>query len=299
MTQTELEPVKHKMSNLVPTKVLEQEISFAMQAINSSEGLKKCSKESLLKAVYNIALTGLSLNPVLKYAYLIPRWSPSGSVAVLEPSYQGLIKLLTDTGSIVAIYANIVYEGDDFEVVYGTTSEIVHKPKFKSKKILMVYAVAVLAGSNFKQFEVMDIEEINAIKEKSESYKAFKSGKVKSCIWEEHNGEMCKKTVIKRLFKYLPKTDKFNNVAHAIAVLDEDYTPTDGQSDYLVTLIERAGYDDDTKQILINKVYAGITTNEFEQMKKEAMANQLDPITNGLNYDQKDIIKHQAKLSNE
>jgi len=133
LTNQELEPVKKRMSELIDKDVLEREISFAMQSINSSSGLQNCTKESLQKAVYNIALTGLSLNPVLKYAYIIPRWSRDGTQAVLEPSYQGLIKLLTDTGSIVAMYANIVYEGDEFDISYGTTTEIIHKPKFKVK----------------------------------------------------------------------------------------------------------------------------------------------------------------------
>jgi len=162
MNNQDLEPIKKRMSAILDKSVIEREISFAMQAINSSNGLQQCSKESLQKAVYNIALTGLSLNPVLKYAYLIPRWSRDGNQAVLEPSYQGLIKLLTDTGSIVAIYAHLVHEGDDFEVVYGTSVEINHKPKFASKNVTHVYAVAILQDSNFKQIEVMTIAPLGA-----------------------------------------------------------------------------------------------------------------------------------------
>jgi len=296
LTTQELEPVKKRMSELVDKDILEREISFAMQIINSSAGLQNCTKESLQKAVLNIALTGLSLNPVLKYAYIIPRWSPNGSVAVLEPSYQGLIKLLTDTGSIVAIYAHLVYEGDEFDVIYGTDIEINHKPKFKSKEVTHVYAVAILSGSNFKQIEVMTIDDINDIKEKSESYKAFKNNKVKSCIWVEHFGEMAKKTVIKRIFKYLPKTDKFEKCAQAISIADEDYTISDQQGDYLVTLIEQTGYDDDTKQILVNKVYSGLTKIEYDSMRMDAERNQVDRITSGMNYNQKDISEHLRKL---
>jgi len=296
LTNQELEPVKKRMSELIDKDVLEREISFAMQSINSSSGLQNCTKESLQKAVYNIALTGLSLNPVLKYAYIIPRWSRDGTQAVLEPSYQGLIKLLTDTGSIVAMYANIVYEGDEFDISYDTTTEIIHKPKFKSKTVTHVYAVAILSDSNFKQFEVMTFDEVENIKAKSESFKAFSGGKVKSCIWVEHYGEMAKKTAIKRLFKYLPKTDKFTKVATAIALADEDYQCSDGQLDYLVTLIEQTGYDDDTKQIMVSKVYSGITKSEFYTMKKDAEMNQIDRISSGFNYNQKDIKEHLKKL---
>jgi len=296
MNNQDLEPIKKRMSAILDKSVIEREISFAMQAINSSNGLQQCSKESLQKAVYNIALTGLSLNPVLKYAYLIPRWSREGTQAVLEPSYQGLIKLLTDTGSIVAIYAHLVHEGDDFEVVYGTSVEIMHKPKFASKNVTHVYAVAILDGSNFKQIEVMTIDEINAIMERSESYKAFKAGKVKSCIWTEHFGEMAKKTVIKRIFKYLPKTDKFVNVATAIALADEDYPINDQQADYLISLIERSSYDDDRKQMYIDSC-EGMCKSEFERLCADMISNTMDPISAGKPYNQKDISNNLKKLA--
>ena len=293
--QDDFKAVEQRMIELMPKETLKREISFAMQAINNSKQLQDCSKESLQKAVYNVALTNLSLNPVLKYAYLIPRWSKNGSQAVLEPSYQGLIKLLTDTGSIVAVSANIVYEGDEFEVSYGTQAEIIHKPKFKSKDVQCVYAVAVLKGENFRQFEVMTLEEVNNIMEKSESYKAFKGGKITSCIWVDHWGEMAKKTVIKRLFKYLPKTDKFEHAAQAINALDEDYIISDNQIDYLVQLLQNAGYDDDTKAEYERQINYGLTGIEFNQLKREFEMNQVDRINAGANYNQSDITRKIAK----
>ncbi len=296
LTHQEIEPTKNKMLELMDKTVLQREISFAMQIINTNTSVQKCSKESLQRAVYNIALTGLSLNPVLKYAYIIPRYSNGAMVAVLEPSYQGLIKLLTDTGSITAIYSHLVYENDEFELSYGTTVDIKHKPKFADRgAIIAVYAVAVLSDG-YKQIETMTVEDINAIRDKSESYKAFVAQKVKSCIWEDHYGEMSKKTVIKRLFKYLPKTDKFNNVAQAIAIADEDYGATDAQIEYLVTMLEKTGYDDDTKQVMINKVYEGITQKEYDQLLKDAKMNTMEPISAGRNYNQGDINKLQERL---
>lgn len=294
--QDDFKAVEARMIELMPKDTLKREISFAMQAINNSTQLQDCSKESLQKAVYNVALTGLSLNPVLKYAYLIPRWSRNGTQAVLEPSYQGLIKLLTDTGSIVAVSANIVYEGDVFEVSYGTQAEIVHRPKFKSKTVQCVYAVAVLKGENFRQFEVMALDEINDIMARSEGHKAFVAGKTKSSIWSEHWGEMAKKTVIKRLFKYLPKTDKFEHAATAISTLDEDYIISDSQTDYLLSLLETTGYNDDDKQAYIRSIESGLTGIEFNMLKRNFEMNQIDRINSGLSYNQSDIAK---KLNKE
>lgn len=290
-----MQPIKDRMLSLLDKDTVQREVSFAMQIINGSTGLQKCSKESLQKAVFNIALTGLSLNPVTKLAYLIPRYVAGGMQAVLEPSYQGLVRLLTDTGSIRSIYAHPVYEGDEFEVQYGTTAELIHRPKFKSKTMTAVYAVAVLSDGS-KQFEVMTSEEVNVIRERSESYKAFTHGKVKSCTWDTDYGEMARKTVIKRIFKYLPKSDRFNRAAEAIALADSDYTVTASQADYLIQLIEQSNYDPDAQRVLVTRVYEGMSRAEYEQLKADAQANTMDPISAGRNYNQTDIKNHLNNL---
>src|SRR5689334_11701957 len=83
---------------------VKQEISFAIQHVNKSPQLQKCTTESLQMAVLNISNIGLSLNPAAKEAYLIPRWNGVTKVteAALEPSYVGLVKLLTDAGSVTS-----------------------------------------------------------------------------------------------------------------------------------------------------------------------------------------------------
>jgi hypothetical protein len=62
-------------------------------------------------------------------------------------------------------------------------------------------------------------------------------------------------------------------------------------------LIEQTGYDDDTKQIMVNKVMDGLTKGEFDSMLKDAQMNAIDPITSGRNYNQTDIANHINKLS--
>ena len=99
---------------------------------------------------------------------------------------------------ISQIYAHPVYEGDEFEYSLGMHQDIIHKPKNKTRNITGVYAVAVLPNGQM-QAEVMEREEIDDIRAMSESYKAFKAGKIKSCVWEDHYSEMARKTVIRRL----------------------------------------------------------------------------------------------------
>ena len=85
-----------------------KELGFAAQVIEGSDKLRTCSPESIMNAVINVARTGITLNPVMKLAYLIPR----GGKCVLDFSYVGLIKMLKDNNAIKFIDAFIVYEDE-------------------------------------------------------------------------------------------------------------------------------------------------------------------------------------------
>lgn len=67
------------------------------------------------------------------------------------------------------------------------------------------------------QWEVMTLAAVLSVRDKSEGYRAFKEGKIRSNPWDTHFEEMGKKTVIRRLFKYLPVSVE---IQHAVS-LDE------------------------------------------------------------------------------
>jgi phage RecT family recombinase len=224
-------------------KQVAKEVSFALQIINKSSQLQEATMESKQSAVLNVAQCGLTLNPVMKLAYLVPRWSREGTICYLEPSYQGLVKLLTDAGSVETIQCQLVYAQDTFQFNAGDfNNPITHTSNPFSKNrgdLVGVYALAVLP-SGIKQAETMSIEEVYEIRDKSESWKAYQAKKIKSCVWSEHEGEMVRKTVLRRIVKYLPKTEKFNSVAKAIHLDETDYKPSANQIDYAYNLLENS-----------------------------------------------------------
>lgn len=151
----------------------------------------KSNPDSLRNAMINLASSGLTLNPTFKYCYLVPRKNEVN----LMISYKGMIKLLIDNGTLKDVYAHEVYDCDLFDVSFGTSDYLVHKPNFqkrmlKDSKIVFYYAVATL-HNNIKKYEVMTISEINKIKGLATTKN----------VWEQWNEEMSKKTVIKRLLK--------------------------------------------------------------------------------------------------
>lgn len=276
--QSDLEQIKERFIETVDEKTFIREASFALQAINSNAQLLKCEKSSIQEAVLNVSLTGLTLNPINALAYLVPRWSKNGTRCVLTPSYQGLCKLATDTGSVMQIYSHPVFDEDEFEIGLGTNPEIVHKPAFKTTDVSHVYAVAVLPDGN-KQIEVMSREEIQTIMELSEGHKAYKNGKVKKSVWQEWEGEMSRKAVIKRLCKYLPKTEKWDKLNNAIEIDNSDYQSSFGQESYIESLAMSCSLDHEEAHGLIKEVQDGVTANRAKEIISYLKDNQLDPIT--------------------
>lgn len=281
-------PVSGRLAQFMDAETIVKECNFAMQAFNKNSYLNGSSLASKQQAILNVAQIGLTLNPVLKLAYLVPRYSNGGVECFLEPSYQGIVKLITDTGSAKSVVSYPVYEGDTFRVELGTNISIVHNPAFQGNtKLTHVYAVATLNDGS-KQIEVMNAEDINRIRESSESYKSFKDGKVKTCVWEMHYSEMARKTVIKRLCKYLPKTEMWDKLAQAIDLDNSDYPASEDQKDYIESLLRTSNIDHDERGRIERNIQS-MSISEAATMIEYLQDNQLDPISAGHAYGQREI----------
>lgn len=189
------------ISKEVKQKAL-QELGFAYQFISDSDLLQKCDPLSIINAVTNIARTSITLNPVMRLAYLVPR----GGKCVLDFSYMGMISLLKNNGNIKTINSYIVYEDEEFE--HDIVNNIIrHTPKYmlteqehNNRAVIGAYTVAKLP-SNDVDYCFMPVWEIDKIKNTSKSVNS-KFGKQFS-PWVTWKDEMIKKTVIKRHFKML------------------------------------------------------------------------------------------------
>jgi len=163
--------------------------------IRMNPKLAACTKESFLGAIMTAAQLGLEPN-VLGQCYLIPYKNECQFII----GYQGLIQLARRSGQIADIYAEIIYEKDEYEIVYGLDRKIIHKPNFEADdrgKAKFVYAVATLKDGN-KAFVVLPMSEV--LKRKSTSSSAGSS----YSPWNTWGDEMIKKTALKYLAKYLP-----------------------------------------------------------------------------------------------
>jgi recombination protein RecT len=279
MNVTIFEPIKNRFLELSDKNTFDKECSFAIQHLQKNSYLAKSTPNSLLQAVLNIVQIGLTLNPVQKLAYLVPRYNNAAGLieCALEPSYQGLVKLLTDSGSVTNVYAHLVYSNDEFQQILGTENTIIHKPKLGNRgEIIGIYAVAILANGS-KQVEVMEVSEINEIRDSSESYKSFKAGKSKSCIWNDWFEEMARKTVIKRIVKYLPKSTTFDTLAKAIDLSNQDYTASDGQMNMIESLLLTSTIAEERK-VFIERNMNTYSASQARECISNLIENQVDPL---------------------
>lgn len=195
-----------------------REAGFAIQILSNNPYLLKCDPDSVKHAVVNVALTGITLNPALKYAYLVPRKVKNELKCILDISYMGMIKILTDAGAVKNVDAGVIYQNDRYDFRRGSDPYFKHVPALSGRgEKIGAYAIAFLRDGGF-QFEILGREDIEKVRATSESYKNEEGRKYSP--WETWEDEMWKKTVLKRLFKLLPKTNFSDQL---IAAISHDY----------------------------------------------------------------------------
>lgn len=176
------------------------EASFAMSILGNNSFLMSTAindQDSLRRAIIDVAAIGLSLNPTLGLAYLVPR----NKKVILDISYKGWLKLGTDSGAIKWAKAEVVRQNDTYEYV-GVNKEPIHRfnpfATLEARgELIGGYCLAKTHDGEFILTQ-MNAEEIQSVRDRSESWKAFKAGKSQSTPWDTDTVEMIKKTLIRR-----------------------------------------------------------------------------------------------------
>jgi phage RecT family recombinase len=165
------------------------------------------------REVSKAAALGLLLDPQLGEAYIVPVWNNKAGrkEPELRCGYRGIIKLARQTREIANIYPGEVCENDHFLPDEGTEKRLEHRINYKKPRgrPYCYYAVVIYKDGS-KDFDVMGMEALYLIRYRSDGWKAFKAGKIKSTPWATDEGEMCKKTVLRRLLKRVPQSPELS-----------------------------------------------------------------------------------------
>lgn len=133
-----------------------------------------------------------------------PNWV---SMVQYLPMVGGLIKKLYESGEIVYIDAAVVYANDRFVFRRGDAPALEHEPTMADDAgaIVAAYCVVKMRNGETKR-EVLPMRDINRIKA------ASKSADSSSGPWNKWADQMAIKSVIKRIYKQLPKIDAFERL---------------------------------------------------------------------------------------
>ncbi len=182
----------------------ERFIRTAILAISKSPALMECTQASLVRSIVEAAEVGLEPTGSLSRAWLVPfrdrdRPRPEAQLII---GYQGLADLMRDTGRVRQVWAEVVYEGDEFSYELGMNPVLRHVPAHKTEdpsKIIYAYACARFADGEV-QFHVMSKAQIDAIRARSKG----RNGPA----WTQSYPQMARKSALRQLANYVPLSTK-------------------------------------------------------------------------------------------
>lgn len=172
-------------------------------ALSSNPKLQECTQGSFLGAMMTAAQLGLEVNNALGQAYLIPYKNRGVMECQFQLGYKGLIELCYRSGRISTIQAFSVYEKDEFSYTLGLHPDIHHIPSLDDDRGKLTHVYAIYHTKDGAHgFEVMSVGEVEKhAKQHSTSYRSGYSSP-----WKDNFEAMAKKTVVKRVLNYAPKS---------------------------------------------------------------------------------------------
>lgn len=209
-----------------------------MTELRKTPALMECDPLSFMGALMTCAQVGLEPGGALGQMYLVPF---KGKVTPIL-GYRGMITLARNSGQIKSLTAEAVFKEDKFSYKLGLNEVLEHEPyqgEGSKGPLVGVYCIARLMGGGH-QIGYMSKADVEAVR------KASPSGNHKP--WKDHYEEMAKKTIIRRMFKYLPMSVEMAKAHEVDAAVDQE--KFDASRVLSGNLDDALVFDNDTGEIL-------------------------------------------------
>lgn len=180
--------------HLTPERIIQQAVTIASR----SPELKECTPQSFIGAIMQASILGFQPVSALGQCYFVPyKNKKTGRREVqFQIGYKGMLDLARRSGEIQTIYAQVVYENDEFTFEFGLNPTLKHVPALGERGAFKyVYAVVKFVNGGYA-FEVMSFADVEKIRKRSQ---AADDGP-----WQTDYPEMARKTVLRRVLKYCP-----------------------------------------------------------------------------------------------
>jgi len=179
-----------------------------LTALNTTPRLGECDALSIVACVFQAAQFGLSIDTIMGEAFLVPRWNKNRgcNVAQFQLGYKGYVKLARNADSELRdIFAHVAHENDEFTWELGMEPKIIkHVPALRDRGALKAtYAVGVWKDG-YKRIVLVGPEEIEKVKQSSDSYKRDVKNGTKDSPWFKWEDQMWRKTALRRFGGSVP-----------------------------------------------------------------------------------------------
>lgn len=179
-------------------------IVIASTVIASDPKLRKCEPDSVLAALMQTVIMGLSPLPQMGEAYFIPRWSgkAQATLCTFEIGYLGRVALYYRSGVVRSVEARVVYQNDIFSYRYGLEPILTHVPT-EGERGPLTYAYARLElMTGGRLFNVLRHDEIERLRLRNPEQEAGSP----SWAWATDYEAMAKGKALKSLRPFVPSS---------------------------------------------------------------------------------------------
>lgn len=194
-----------------------QVFAAAKPAYEGAKTIRDCTPQSIIAAVMQCSMLGLSPIPQRGECYFVPY----GNEVQMQIGYQGWVLLAYKAGAVESVFTSCVYEGDDFNPSLGTDVDLPHKPGPNygdPDKVTATYAVISLKGGG-KVVKYLTRPMIERLRLKSPMQKKGVNG-----AWKTDYDKMAEAKAIKQAIKFVPREDEWRSadfIDESIAKLDQ------------------------------------------------------------------------------
>lgn len=198
----------HLPANYSPENAMKSAWLILQSTVNKDgkPALQVCTKESIANSLLDMIIQGL--NPAKKQCYFIVY----GNKLVCQRSYFGSMHVCKQVAGAKDIWAEVVYQGDEFqyEIKRNRKYIVKHVQKLenvKKENIIAAYCVIEFDGDRPPYTEIMTIEQIKQAWKQGQNYKEDGNS-----THQKFTEEMAKKTVINRACKAFINSSSDSNL---------------------------------------------------------------------------------------
>lgn len=216
LIENQFKPLVPRMQQIIPATAnlpVERVMQSVMVACESNPKLMDCSAVSMQKAVFTACTLGLLVDGVSGQGYLVPYRNE----VQFQTGFKGYGTIAARSGYTLG--GDLIYEGEEYSVRIGTSGHAWVKfdptKRFPGAKIIAAFAT-LESNTSPALVLAMSLDELLHIKDMSQATYA-------TAPWKVHFGEMCIKTVKKRLGKSCP-VDILQRAAALDDAVDQGHT---------------------------------------------------------------------------